>query len=1339
MLFAPTSSSGIAIGGIARILGKLTTLLGRLVGEISKSDLEALVHLETPEKHRALRHLIIQYAYLETLVENLEKLTLKDPETEIPSKSFSLITGDQPPFAKGEGTFLDLREEPHQFSFYKERLAVLLTAVCITGTDITSLANAFNDIARSKAISIIKESDQLSRLFLANSIELIEETAIATKSDTTEILNLLKNSNLTGALETNSGRSAAKSPNTDNSAPEISPPLEAKIEQLLKYAVKLDSSVESLKSESSQDLSLQKLEAYFETARDELRKGSLERAVEKFHAILSLTSPDGTEEQRQLRARSISNLGIAALRANNLEEAKSRFLEAYNLHPKQPNIAALYALAFHLDGDSERALQHLQELIDSGEAKEGAYGLYAQILGYHKNETAALEFLASVEYKNEQWFEIKSRMLFQLGKFDEAIRTAEEGLIAFPDSVDLKSSKAVALAAPLTNGQLIRAGLRTKEELDALKEAERIFSGCADDLIGRGSKGESIDVLLNLAAVRLALGEGEPAKEALNLAKSYRPSDERVLDLLVGAKWLSGDLKDAYVEARSFYNLSKSTDSVLKLAAIMIATDRMHQAIDLIDLHLPDEQSDSARFRLLGMKLDALVGSHDRIAAENYASFLEGEFPDSSEILAVIASYHRRRKNWDRCESLYRRAISHATDPTQADHCKVELSNAYYQQRRWTESLEAFPDRPGSDEFRVNIRERAHCNIEIGNLEEAFRLVNLVSRDESDEGILEIRSWIEYKLFRFDEARESLRCLSALDANPRWSMMMAEASSRAGDREAAYGIICDLIDRDPANVEALILASQACYQMAFDQEGFEFAIRAFRSSPDDQRVKGLVSHALLLGPDAVQIDEADLDAVRSSLVQNHAIEQLELPRGDGGQLDLSPILERVKLSSELRRNQIEKYLAISAPLGLFVPTVFPCIWSCWRAMTSSSEGKVFMASGDADAQAQQRRSVDQCDQFVIDYSALMTLEGLGLLDLLLDCQKTVLLPSDTIDLFRQAKEMTIRLKGSSGMLAYNEGHFRFISERPEDIDSEVSRIEGIIEFLEGNSLKPVGLRPAALQGWQENPDLRMWPQAVFLPVGVSLSENSPLFTDQMVLGLVAEKEGGKRAFCTQDFLRSCLASGKLDARKYEDSVIWLIEKNYEFVSIGSGTVLRAFELDSFGIGGTVTKVLARAMNVRNETTARILGEAAARLWKNCDISPEARSELLLEIVQCIGFVAGDYRHGVSFLGGLLPVLAEVPEMAMGLLDTIRNKVPDNPEFQAFMVLLGSIAARTPRQAVARQRNLWLPALPQWDRQNRIQKLVAPQLISLLKERAKPPESAPLRRREARRHKRRRGR
>ncbi len=1304
LLYSIDPHAAITTAIVTTALAKALRGTAALINGLSTEETIRHSYFAEAERLENIRRLIIYEAYLGEISSELLKL---------PCRPFKLVSSTE--------TFLLFLEEPEEeslrqtysldsfdkserlFASYKARLGPFLIAVFGDSSEVPFLIDRIDKQARLKATFAIESNPQLSQPFVNNTLQgiagklnAIGDVILNTKKDSeTSSDGSSKLSNLdqlTNCFETLQGEQKG---------------IRSQIDEIHRHIFS-----KSLIDEAELKITkaiTSKIKNLFDSARSELQDGSLSKATSHFNLVLELSEGLEDKEILELRARSISNIGIASYLNGKSAEAQSSFDLAYDTYPENENISALKALSLHLSGETQDAMVFLKSLLAKNPQSEAAVTTLSQILDSNDSPDLAVELLNSYPIKTEGWYDSYGRVLCNKREFESALIILNEGLQQFGDSTVLKIGKAVAITIPLTDGLLLRKAMRSKKEREHLALAENLFNQAAISLRNRDRCSELIEVLLNRSAILITLEKPKDAVQTLREIELLSPTDPRLLNLMVGANWAAGNLKEARECAEKIFQCEQSLESGGRLAAVLLASGFPEESLEIIEKLEAAEDRAKSDPSLQGEKLAALRCSHQRENADKFAAELADRFPEHSIALGNLAEFYEARKDFTKAEHFFTEAAKFAKSKQEKDCFQLTLGEFYYRQQKWKKVIEYLSCDFDIIESCQHLRELSHSHLELGDIETAAKIVRSATRENSPPDLLEIRAWVEHQLFEFEDCRKTLKILSRVSPNVSWSLKIADASNRLGQREVAYGILRDLFDQNPSNVDVAAMVSQACYMMRYNQEAFEIARNAYRIHPADKRLRYLLSRTIILSDGEVQLTREDVQLVQECVADNDVFTPVQIAEESGGSLDFTPLLDLIAEADYSKRQLMNRYHAMSAPLALLLPHITSDVWAAWKAMAYSSVGAIYMANGTKEDQEDQLRHVSSFDNIVVDFSAILTLAALGKLSLLFKKYKRIYTSSDTAFLFQNSIDYLEGLKKSEGSMVHENGRFYFIKQRKEEVEADLASVRKIIDFLKDERISAVGLAPHILKLWKENESLKNIPEIMFLPVGVALSVSLPIYTDQSILSKTARVLGAPGSFCTQAFLRTCAADKIISIEECEESVIQLASLNYEFTSVSRNTFIKALEIDA-GIIGDATRVLLKkcsAERSKNESTARILGEAAAYVWYAPIKIFEQKHLIVTEFARAAGAFLPESNMMISFVAGFLSENPSMPSSVYGLIDMIASeaKVDWRKRFEINMLKerLGVSVVKEMR----RVKNQWFPMCPDWYNNVLLQKAIAP--------------------------------
>jgi tetratricopeptide (TPR) repeat protein len=177
-------------------------------------------------------------------------------------------------------------------------------------------------------------------------------------------------------------------------------------------------------------------------------------------------------------------------------------------------------------------------------------------LGNHEAVLAEVTFALEKPQPEERWFDLKADALSRLGRADEALAAAREGLTRFPGSVDLSYHEGNALL-----------------EMGRLAEAERLFRAA---LTRTRVPDQRVKHLRGLGATLSKLERWAEAERVLGEAIAIDDGHGLTWHRLAEARWNLGHREDAVRAYERFIELTAGEDWADEMAM------RAQEKIDLV-------------------------------------------------------------------------------------------------------------------------------------------------------------------------------------------------------------------------------------------------------------------------------------------------------------------------------------------------------------------------------------------------------------------------------------------------------------------------------------------------------------------------------------------------------------------------------------------------------------------------------------------------------------------------------------------------------------------------------------------------------------------------------------
>jgi tetratricopeptide (TPR) repeat protein len=200
----------------------------------------------------------------------------------------------------------------------------------------------------------------------------------------------------------------------------------------------------------------------------------------------------------------IGNSYFGEGRTYDVERAKVFFLRAQKLDDRYPSVHYQLARVYFIEGSFSPALREINRELELYPDFKRSYYVRALIYGYMRLfELAAADFQEFLLFKPESWAAHNDLawIYFQMGAYDKALTTVEEGLVDSPQNMWLLNSRGVALLN-LGRKEEARKSLRLALAIVNITTPEqwgRSYPGNNPNIYGQGLGAMRTSIEKNLA------------------------------------------------------------------------------------------------------------------------------------------------------------------------------------------------------------------------------------------------------------------------------------------------------------------------------------------------------------------------------------------------------------------------------------------------------------------------------------------------------------------------------------------------------------------------------------------------------------------------------------------------------------------------------------------------------------------------------------------------------------------------------------------------------------------------------------------------------------------------
>jgi tetratricopeptide (TPR) repeat protein len=331
------------------------------------------------------------------------------------------------------------------------------------------------------------------------------------------------------------------------------------------------------------------------------------------------------------------------------------------------------------------------------------------------------------------------------------------------------------------------------------------------------------------------------------------------------------------------------------------------------------------------------------------------------------------------------------------------------------------------------------------------------------------------------------------------------------------------------------------------------------------------------------------------------------------------------------------YKAVRLGLGAVAHLAGVSEIDVWASMASSNEGAVLAGSGSADDNQAESDAVAQSNGLILDLSAILTVDYLGIGDVLSKGFDRLCVAQSVLD---HLQEQILREEigpSTAGTLGKHGEHYTRSEITPEQQAAHLAKLRGLRDFVLNKTT--VVSMPAALDFRRS--EIEDFEQALgesgFGSVLAARSLKLPLFADDLFLRRFAKVTWSVNGVWSQQVLLDLRRRGQLDEPTYHRLVVQLAVANYAFLSIDARGLLQLLRDEEFKLNPRVTRVfqLLKGPDCDEDSAIRVGLDLLRLVWLEGGLLQHQR-HLVLDLLLSGLFAGRPRRRVLSKLKAGLP-------------------------------------------------------------------------------------------------------
>jgi len=271
---------------------------------------------------------------------------------------------------------------------------------------------------------------------------------------------------------------------------------------------------------------------------------------------------------------------------------------------------------------------------------------------------------------------------------------------------------------------------------------------------------------------------------------------------------------------------------------------------------------------------------------------------------------------------------------------------------------------------------------------------------------------------------------------------------------------------------------------------------------------------------------------------------------------------------------LEMYRAVSLPACTIARLLGRSDVELFRALVSDSSARVISSSGVGPELQQELERLSIATVVLVESSALVTLESLGLLSKLKQRFLRVQVTQQTLDAIAETAMNINSEKQTGHIFSDSPGHIQLVEHSASEMNIEKDFYARIEQFLRSSAEL---IAPGAGQalGEYERADVqRTLGTAAASTVAAASGTGSLVYSDDLALRLVARNGHKVQSFWSQTLLQDLRDKGLISPDEYHQVVVQLIEFGFHFVSVNQADLVWVIRDSAWTPSPRVAKVLA---------------------------------------------------------------------------------------------------------------------------------------------------------------------
>lgn len=937
--------------------------------------------------------------------------------------------------------------------------------------------------------------------------------------------------------------------------------------------------------------------------------GQNEAAKNEYELILRDLLLETEKIDPHLLFRVYNNLGVCEMNLGDLIKAGEYFEKGYDADPNDSKAKGNFALAKHYKGDSEGALQVVNNLLQVNSGDEHLISIKANILYVLRRYQDLNTFLKS-QNDTELRYIYEGLENIDLKQYDKAVVAFEKTLSINPENIEALSRLAQSILVGNQDKVRDYPPDRFPSELsESFRKATQALEKVILILNGKDSN-EVLEVTYtNLSACYSILGDYEKSINFSEKASSIDPKSAMPF-LNKGVSLLR---LGKYAEAiRSFdrYQIlgGGSTNPERHIAYCALKSGNLERAEKSLSLLLTQTTSIDPDVAQLALELYSRKLEVQKV--DELLERLESELPNDSTALRVRA-LQLQKKGSLAVETLLRKAGDVAATPFDKELSEMELASYLFQSKKYIEAQAIYARYINVGQVHLANQRYAECLYNSGQYGELLRWVDgQVEAVKSNIVIKQLEAYSNLYLNNLEKASILFKQLYQQDPSTlRYIVYYGACLFRLG-REGEAAQTFDQIRGITKDTENLLILAAGYELIGRRDTALKINYQALEA--DDNNPKAHLAYIFTFlkreQESGDEVEEQYIKKFQKSIgeftkrfPEEKSLESIEVKDGD-----LSEIFKKVDFTAEITGKAVKLYKESSAPLAAIPQIARRKPFDVWAAFIETSELGIKIAFGTPEEVREEFSAIEDARRgVVLDIYTLFLLGNLGKLEILSEMFEKIYIHQSVLDeLIHTIEERKVSARKGITYIGKIGGRHQMSEIPPEQIQRTLVFLEMVKEFVVSNqAVEVTGL--AADYNFKEKNLVNALEESTRDSLVLAQEKRLPFYCDDRMLRAIIRRENQLKSFSTYSLIVEAEKRGVLTSEEAYEMIRRIINLHYEYVPVSASVVYYHLKKEEYDVKKVCD--LIKAVGKR-ETSVQSLGLVLADLFMLLAKDPAAPEE-----------------------------------------------------------------------------------------------------------------------------------